>query len=103
MRILFISILMLFLSACSLSNFPFLYKPNVQQGNVLPEDRVSQLKVGMNRDEVNYLLGTPVLVNIINPNETQYVYTMKVGKGQMSKQKLILTFSGDKLSTINKA
>jgi outer membrane protein assembly factor BamE len=102
MRIVIIALAALLLNACSWSNFPFLYKPNIQQGNVIEESHVAQLKTGMNQDEVNYLLGTPVLINIINPSETQYVYTMKVGKGAMHEQKLLLTFAGDKLINIQK-
>ena len=101
MRLLTLLLLTLCLSACSWSNFPFLYKPNIQQGNTLPADRVAQLKVGMNRDEVNYLLGTPVLVNILNPQETQYIYTFKTGKGKMTERKLILTFKGDVLAAMD--
>jgi len=99
-NIFFISFIAISLSACSWSNFPFLYKPDIQQGNVLPEDRVAQVKVGMNKDEVNYLLGNPILVNVIDSRDTQYIYTFKPGKGDMTTQKLILTFNNDKLVQI---
>lgn len=90
------------LTACSWSNFPFLYKPDIQQGNVLPDDRVAQLKLGMNKDEVIYLLGNPVLTQVFVDQQTIYVYTMKVGKGKMKEQKLLLTFVNDKLTQIDK-
>jgi outer membrane protein assembly factor BamE len=77
------------------------FRVDAFKGNVLPEDRIKQLKIGMNRDEVNYILGTPVLVNIIDTNETQYVYTFKKDKGDMSTQKLILTFQQDRLTNIS--
>lgn len=92
--------LSLFLSGCSWSNFPLLYKPNVQQGNVLAPERVSALKVGMNQDEVSYLLGNPVLENTFANQSTVYVYTLKKGKGAMSEELLLLTFDHDHLNKI---
>lgn len=94
--------LCLSLSACSWSNFPLLYKPDIQQGNVLPTDRVAALKIGMGRDEVNYLLGNPVLENTFANQATVYVYTLKQGKGSMSEQVLLLTFNHDHLTRIQR-
>jgi len=96
-----LTLLSLFLTACSWSNFPFLYKPDIQQGNELSPDRLAQLHVGMTRDEVNYLLGMPVLTNVLDTQEVQYVYTFKAGKGSMTEKKLLLTFESDKLVKIN--
>lgn len=92
--------LSLLLSGCSWSNFPLLYKPNIQQGNILPPERVSAVKVGMNQDEVSYLLGNPVLENTLANESTVYVYTLKKGKGTMSEELLLLTFDHDRLTTI---
>lgn len=88
------------LSACSWSNFPLLYKPDVQQGNVLAKERVADLKIGMNQDEVNYLLGTPVLQNTFANQDTVYVYTIKKGKGTMAEDALLLSFHIDRLIKI---
>lgn len=92
--------LSLCLSACSWSNFPLLYKPDVQQGNVLSSDRVSALKIGMNQDEVSYLLGNPVLENTFANQDTVYVYTLKKGKGLMTEDLLLLSFSAGHLTKI---
>ena len=100
--IFFVCIIACFLSACSWSNFPFLYKPDIQQGNVLTDDRVSAVQVGMSRDQVNYLLGNPVLTDVISTQETQYVYTFQSGKKPMITRQLKLTFDHDKLMTIEK-
>lgn len=88
------------LTACSWSNFPFLYHPDVQQGNVLPEDRVAQLKPGMNTDQVIYLLGNPTMQQVFASERTVYVYTFKKGKDNMQEQKLVLTFINNKLTSI---
>jgi outer membrane protein assembly factor BamE len=99
-RVFFLSALTFLLGACSWAHFPFLYKPDIQQGNILSADRVASIKLGMTHDQVNYLLGSPVLTNVIDPEETQYVYTFQSGKKEMTTQKLILTFAGDRVVKI---
>ena len=99
-RLLLSAALCLFLGACSWSNFPFLYKPNVQQGNDITEAQLAQVHPGMNRNEVNYLLGNPVLTNVIDTQDVQYVYTMKEGKKSMTEKKVQLLFVNDKLKSI---
>jgi hypothetical protein len=44
-----------------LSSLPFVYKMPVQQGNIVTRDMVDQLQPGMNKAQVRYLLGTPML------------------------------------------
>ncbi len=88
------------LSGCSWSNFPLLYKPNIQQGNILANDRVAALQLGMNQDEVSYLLGNPLLENTFANQTTVYVYTFKKGKGTMHEELILLTFTHDHLTAI---
>ncbi len=87
-------------AACSWSNFPFLYKQDIQQGNDITDGQLAQVKIGMNRDDVNYLLGNPVLINVIDTNNIQYVYTLKKGKGKMTEKTVRLIFMQDKLKEI---
>lgn len=100
--IFLIGIITFFLTACSWSHFPFLYKPDVQQGNQLTDDRVATITLGMNQDQVNYLLGNPILTNVINTEKTQYVYTFQSGKKPATIRTLRLTFVHDQLVTIEK-
>jgi outer membrane protein assembly factor BamE len=96
-KTVFIFSLSFLLSGCSWSNFPFLYKPDIQQGNVMPPERVAAVKPGMSENEVIYLLGNPVLENTFANEDTVYVYTFKPGKGTMSEQTLLLTFHNNHL------
>ena len=100
--IFFISIAACLLSACSWSHFPFLYKPNIEQGNTLTDDRIAAITPGMSEDQVNYLLGNPILTNIINTEKTQYVYTFQSGNKPMKLRELRLTFDHDHLISIEK-
>ena len=43
------------------------YKIDIQQGNVLTQEMVSQLKPGLTKDQVRFILGTPVLMDMFTP------------------------------------
>lgn len=55
------------------------YKIDIQQGNVLSQDMVSQLKPGQTRDQVRYLLGTPMLTDVFHQQRWDYVYRLQKG------------------------
>jgi outer membrane protein assembly factor BamE len=57
------------------------YRPDVQQGNVVTKEMVEQLSVGMTRDQVRFLLGTPALASIFHQDRWDYVYFLKRGVG----------------------
>ncbi|HDL5826980.1 TPA: outer membrane protein assembly factor BamE, partial [Mannheimia haemolytica] len=56
-------LLALGVTACSTVE-KVVYRIDVPQGNYLEQDKIAQLKVGMTAEQVEYLLGTPMLKNI---------------------------------------
>ena len=72
MRLIFIPVLIttVVLTGCS---FPGVHKNPVKQGNQLIPERVQRLEVGMSRDQVQFLLGSPITVNTFNPNRWIYL------------------------------
>src|SRR4029453_9791002 len=50
------------------------YKMNIQQGNYLVTDSVSQLKEGMTRSQVRFLLGTPMVPDAFDDSRWDYFY-----------------------------
>ena len=68
------------LSGCSWVPRPISeYKIDVQQGNVLTQDMVSQLKPGLTKDQVRFILGTPVLMDMFHANRWDYLYRLQKG------------------------
>ena len=65
------------LAACSSFN-P--YKIDVQQGNVLTQEMVAQLKPGQTREQVRFILGTPLLTDIFHQQRWEYVYSYRKGR-----------------------
>jgi outer membrane protein assembly factor BamE len=55
------------------------YKIDVQQGNVLTQEMVSQLRPGLSKDQVRFVLGTPVLMDMFHANRWDYVYRLRKG------------------------
>ncbi|MEE9303418.1 MAG: outer membrane protein assembly factor BamE [Thiotrichaceae bacterium] len=78
------------------------YKLEVQQGNAISPEAVTQLKKGMSKAEVTSLLGTPLLQDSFQLNRWDYVfYISKAGK-QRERKDLVLTFNGNRLANIKK-
>jgi outer membrane protein assembly factor BamE len=95
----FISIisLTLFLSGCSI------YKMEVQQGNALSNETVSQLQRGMSKAQVASLLGNPLLQDNFRSNRWDYVYyNVRGRKVSSKKQNLTLLFENDQLVQVKK-
>jgi len=57
--------------------FPGVHKLNVQQGNIVTQDMLDQLQQGMTRDQVEFVMGTPVLENSFADNRWDYLYTLE--------------------------
>lgn len=64
----------LLLSGCSLSQLPFVYRPALEQGTVLSEEKVALLRPGMTPQQVEFLLGTPTIQDPFHTQRWDYVY-----------------------------
>lgn len=91
--IVFISIL--FLSGCS---FPGVYKINVQQGNIVTDTELSELSEGMPRSQVHAILGTPLVLNPVNPSKDYYVYTFQRRGGEIEEQRIVVHYDNNNYS-----
>jgi outer membrane protein assembly factor BamE len=85
----------------ALGETPLLYQPTIQQGNVVTQEMVDKLKPGMNRRQVAYVLGTPLLVDAFHQDRWDYVYTKEVGGGTDNKTHIALYFEDDILIRID--
>ena len=72
------------------------YKIDVQQGNVLTQEMVLQLKPGLTKDQVRFILGTPVLIDVFHPNRWDYVYRLQKGNtGAVEMRKFTAFFDAN--------
>ena len=75
------------------------YKMNIQQGNYLVADSVSQLKEGMTRSQVRFLLGTPMVPDAFDENRWDYYYFFSSQRiKEPLKRRLTVYFADDKVA-----
>ncbi len=79
-------------AACGCS----VYKINVQQGNYLKDEKIAQLKVGMTKRQVQYLLGSPIVQDAFHPDRWDYLFWFKNGRDDSVQQRaMTVYFDGD--------
>jgi len=76
------------------------YRVDIQQGNIVDAAIRAKLRPGMDKNEVNALLGTPVLKDTFDADAWIYAYTNQINGGKIEKKKLILKFKNNKLVEI---
>jgi len=91
-KILAFILIALFLGGCS---WLTPYKQGIQQGNILDEEAIGQLKTGMSQEQVIYLLGTPLLKSPNNPLQWDYIYQLRKGQDLIERETLRVTFETD--------
>lgn len=86
------------LSGCS----SWVYKYDIVQGNFLNQRDVDKLRVDMTKEQVKFVLGTPVVDSPFSDHTWRYVYTIRVGKtDEFVKKELLLNFDGEKLVSLS--
>ena len=99
-RFLLFTVLSFSIAGCT-AILPEAHKIDVQQGNVIKQDKIDRLKTGMTKRQVQFLIGTPILKDIFHKNRWDYVSTFKPGGGEQKTMRLTLFFEGDKLVKID--
>ncbi len=97
MRLPITLLAVLCLSACGFVGFPGVYKIDVEQGNIVTQDMVDQLKPGMSRRQVRFILGTPLVEDPFNQDRWDYPYVKRNGLKVLSESRLLVYFDGDSL------
>lgn len=81
-----------------------LYVPSIQQGNVLTASTIAELKVGMTRRQVRFVLGTPLIADPFHQDRWDYYYYYKPNsdKGPAHNEHLVILFHNDQVSKIER-
>ncbi len=79
------------------------YKPDVRQGNYLDAALIEQVRPGMSQQQVQALLGTPLIVDPFHTQRWDYVYLFKPGnRAEVEQRHVSLYFQGDTLERIER-
>jgi outer membrane protein assembly factor BamE len=76
------------------------YKMDIRQGNYVTPEMREKLKLGMTRQQVRYVLGSPTINDAFHGNRWDYVYRLEHEGKIIEKQNLTLYFDGDNLVRI---
>jgi len=77
--ILSVSLLSLSLVSCStiLNHLPYVYTIDINQGNIIDQAMIDQLRPNMTKRQVLYVMGTPMLADFFHENRWDYIYQIK--------------------------
>ena len=79
------------------------YQVDVQQGNKLEDKNVEAVEVGMTRNQVRFLLGTPVVADPFHNDRWDYVYYFRKGRTEVPERRwMIIWFEADRVSDIQR-
>lgn len=83
------------LSACSN------YKLEVQQGNLVTQESVTQLQRGMTKQQVQALLGTSLMTDSFNANRWDYVFYQNTKKASKKSKHITVFFKNNQLVNVS--
>jgi outer membrane protein assembly factor BamE len=78
------------------------YRIEIQQGNFISQEMVSQLKLGMSKDQVRFVLGTPLIADSFHADRWDYVFRrQKVNSRELEHRTLTVFFEDSKLKRVD--
>lgn len=90
-KIYSLSIILAFLSLAT----GCVYQATLSQGNLLDQEDVDQLEVGMTRTQVRFLLGTPMIDDPFHHDRWDYVYYLRVGREKARFKRWVSIYFAD--------
>lgn len=96
------------LAACA--ELPGGYRIDIEQGNIVTQDMIKQLKPGMSKRQVRFVMGTPLIKDTFHQQRWDYIYSLERGGGKRTQKTLtmlfndegkLLSWSGDALSQLD--
>jgi len=96
--------LILFLMCISLAlSNGCVYRANIAQGNLIKQEDLDQAEVGMTRNQIRFLLGTPMVDDPFHNARWDYVYYLKIGRKDAAQKRWVsILFEEDRVSEIRK-
>jgi outer membrane protein assembly factor BamE len=89
----------LLLISCSsvLNNLPGVYTIPIQQGNIIEQSMIDQLRPGMTKRQVLYIMGSPMLDDVLHKNRCDYMYSNHPSGEDRIQHQISLFFDNDQI------
>ncbi|MBD9355754.1 outer membrane protein assembly factor BamE [Methylomonas albis] len=87
------------LGACStiLNNLPGVYTLDIEQGNIIDQSMINQLRPNMTKRQVLYIMGSPMLADAFHEKRWDYLYSEQASGEDRVQKRVSLFFNGDNL------
>ncbi|MBT3522747.1 MAG: outer membrane protein assembly factor BamE [Gammaproteobacteria bacterium] len=82
-------------------DFPGVYKISIPQGNIITQEMVDQLRPGMTKRQVIFVMGTPLVRDPYHQDRWDYVYNFQPGGGERGQERLSVLFENDQLVSLS--
>ncbi|HRO61710.1 MAG TPA: outer membrane protein assembly factor BamE [Burkholderiaceae bacterium] len=76
------------------------FRIDLPQGNYLTREQVDQVREGMTRDQVRFLLGTPLLGHVFHTDRWDYVFRFTHPNGQSETRRVTVRFADERVASI---
>jgi outer membrane protein assembly factor BamE len=94
-----ILVLPLLTAACS---FFTPYRMEIQQGNYVTQEMAAQLKPGLTRDQVRFVMGTPLVNDIFHDDRWDYVFVrQRANSTEVEQRRIAVYFEDGKLKRVD--
>lgn len=80
-----------------MNNLPGVYKLEVQQGNIVDQSMVDQLRPNMSKRQVLYIMGSPMMVDVFHPARWDYIYSDQPSGEDRVQKRISLYFENDQI------
>lgn len=77
--------------------FPGVYKIGIPQGNIITQDMVDQLRPGMTKRQVIFVMGSPLVRDPFRQDRWDYIYSYQPGGGVRGQERVTVFFVDDLL------
>lgn len=97
-RLTTLAALIIFITGCSSFEFPWVHKYDIQQGNIIDQEMVDQLKPGMTKRQVRFIMGPPLLHDTFTDNRWDYYYGERKAGGDKFQERMTIYFADEKMT-----
>lgn len=94
LKVITLLLSVLLLSSCSI---PRIFQVVVSQGNLVDQEMLDKLEIGMTESQVKFVMGTPLISDTFYPNRWDYFTSVTQGENSYTNQKITLYFKDNKL------
>ncbi len=94
LKVISLLLSVLLLSSCSI---PRIFQVVISQGNLVDQEMLDKLEIGMTESQVKFVMGTPLISDTFYPNRWDYFTSVTQGENSYTNQKITLYFKDNKL------